>query len=669
MKDLGGDERFWAGLSNERTLLRTLIDNLPDSVYVKDAASRIMLSNVAHLRMLGAASLDDALGKTDFAFFPQELAARYYADEQAIFRSGQPLTNIVERTGLGDDERWVLTSKVPLRDEQGTVIGLVGISRDISERMRMDQALSQSEARFRTVFGHAGVGMAILDTSGFLLECNSALQQALGYSPDELAGHDFFAFTHAEDAPAGRSLLGELHTGKRVRGQILERRLRKDGKVIWCSLTCSAVQDPYGKPQFVVAMIEDITAHKESDDALQQRGERLRVLHEIDRAILAARSAAEIAQAAVGHIRQLIACLCACVQVYDFEAGELVLLAVDAEGGALLPGTDCLPLDSYGLLDAHQRGEIGVLADLQTLEHVTPTMQTLMARGVRSYTGIPLVVGKQLAGALVLSRTQAGTLAPEELAFARQVADSLSVALQNARLIEQLSSSRRQLQGLSHRLVEVQENERHTIARELHDEAGQALTSLLLGLGSLERDHECTPELRERLDDLRTMTNGVMEALHRMAVDLRPASLDRLGLVPALDQYVQSFRAQHGLSVHFAAVGAAGRRLPPDVETAFYRVTQEALTNVLRHAGAGQVSVLLQYHDAQAVLIIEDDGKGFDVEEAFGRGRLGLLGIRERAEMLGGLFTIESSPGNGTTIYVAVPLAEGDQEPDAERAE
>ena len=658
MKDLGGDERFWSGLSNEHTLLRTLIDNLPDFIYVKDTASQIVLSNAAHLRLLGAASLDEALGKTDFAFFPQELAARYFADEQAILRSGRPLMNIVERTALGDEERWVLTSKVPLRDEQGVVIGLVGISRDITERTQMEQALRQSEVRFRTIFDHAGVGVAILDTAGRLLECNPALQRALGCSLDQLIGHDFFECTHSDDAPAGRSLLGELQTGKRSGGQILERRIRQDGKVIWCSLTCSAVHDPYGKPQFIVAMVEDITAHKQSDDALRQRGERLRVLHEIDRAILAARSAAEIAQAAVGHIRQLIACLGACVQVYDFDAGELEMLAVDAEGGSPLSGADRLPLDSYQLLDAHRRGEIGVLEDLQALEHVTPTMQTLMARGVRSYTGIPLVVGKQLAGALVLSRAQTGALAAEELTIARQVADSLAVALQNARLIEQLSSSRRQLQGLSHRLVEVQENERRSIARELHDEAGQALTSLLLGLGSLERDHECTPGLRERLDDLRTMTNGVMEALHRLAVNLRPASLDRLGLVPALDQYVQSFSEQHGLAVRFAAVGAEGRRLPPDVETAFYRVTQEALTNVLRHAGAGQVSVLLQYHDAQAVIIIEDDGRGFDVEAAFGRGRLGLLGIRERAEMLGGLLTVESSPGRGTTIYVAVPLAE-----------
>jgi two-component system sensor histidine kinase UhpB len=149
----------------------------------------------------------------------------------------------------------------------------------------------------------------------------------------------------------------------------------------------------------------------------------------------------------------------------------------------------------------------------------------------------------------------------------------------------------------------------------------------------------------------------VLDSLHRLATDLRPVSLDHLGLVEALRQHAQAFGRQHHLNVQFEAVGLDDERLSPDAEIALFRVAQEALTNVVRHSQATYADVLLERRGDRLILIIEDDGAGFDPVAAMPAGRLGLAGMRERAEMLGGSLVIESSVGAGTTVLAEVPYA------------
>jgi signal transduction histidine kinase len=271
------------------------------------------------------------------------------------------------------------------------------------------------------------------------------------------------------------------------------------------------------------------------------------------------------------------------------------------------------------------------------------------------------VASGQPFGAVVIWRNEPGRLTPELEETVSLVADSLAVALHNARLFETVQTNRAQLQALSRRLVEVQENERRAIARELHDEAGQALTAIKLGLRVLERDNP-SANLSGQVQELQKIVDDVMDELHSLAVDLRPVSLDRAGLVPAVEQYLTTFRRQCSLPVDFIAVGLEDHRLNSEVEIALYRILQEALTNVARHARASRISVILerrlsvpQGEGPWVLAVIEDNGVGFDVEQALKRGRLGLLGMRERTEMLGGTLTIESAPGAGTTVVVAIP--------------
>lgn len=226
---------------------------------------------------------------------------------------------------------------------------------------------------------------------------------------------------------------------------------------------------------------------------------------------------------------------------------------------------------------------------------------------------------------------------------------------QKAVALAALQASREQLRALHRRLVEIQESERRNISRELHDETGQGLTVLKLGLARLQREPVEPAELQARISELQHVTDNIMEGLHRLAVNLRPTSLDRYGLVPALEQYAATVSKQAGLQVEFMAEGLNGQRLPDDIETSLYRVIQEALTNVIRHAQARHAAVVLRARAGDLIAIVEDDGVGFDVAEAIERGRLGLIGMRERIDMLGGKFHLESFPGRGTTVYVAVP--------------
>ncbi|MFL5958830.1 MAG: GAF domain-containing protein [Gaiellaceae bacterium] len=203
------------------------------------------------------------------------------------------------------------------------------------------------------------------------------------------------------------------------------------------------------------------------------------------------------------------------------------------------------------------------------------------------------------------------------------------------------------------RVLSAQEDERRRLARELHDETGQALTSILLGLRGLEEAKD--PEvLRAAVAEVRDLVRSTLRDVRRLAVELRPAALDDFGLVAAVERLTESFGEQTGIGVEFVPNVGEGR-LPPEVETALYRIVQESLTNVVKHARAGHVSIVLTQKESSVSVVVEDDGIGFEPARVRDGG-LGLVGMRERIGLLGGRVTIESRPGAGTTFVAEVPL-------------
>ncbi|MEZ4590850.1 MAG: GAF domain-containing protein [Chloroflexota bacterium] len=296
---------------------------------------------------------------------------------------------------------------------------------------------------------------------------------------------------------------------------------------------------------------------------------------------------------------------------------------------------------SYLIHDAPQAGA-GTLAMPAGYPHMA------------SWLIVPIVTNSKVIGLCLLTAVQAETFNREHQQWAEAMLSQAAVAIQNAWLFEQIRVGRERLQSLSRRLVDVQEAERRYIARELHDEVGQALASLMVGLRLMERDAEKPEFVVNGIVKLKQVVDEVLENLHRLAMHLRPATLDHLGLIPALQQYIDDLNERGGLAVQFETFGVE-MRLESEVETVLYRIVQEALTNVIKHAQATQVGVLIERREERLVAIVEDDGIGFDVTHPLREGHLGLFGIRERLDMFGGTLHLESAPGMGTTLFAEVP--------------
>ena len=202
-------------------------------------------------------------------------------------------------------------------------------------------------------------------------------------------------------------------------------------------------------------------------------------------------------------------------------------------------------------------------------------------------------------------------------------------------------------------VVSAQELERERLARELHDETGQALTSILLGLKEIE-DAGSDADVSSATAGLRELVVTTLQDVRRLAVELRPKALDDFGLVPALERLVETFQEQTGIEVIMEP--QLGReRLPSETETALYRIIQEALTNVVKHAQASRVSIVLSRRANTVTAVFEDDGRGFAVDDTREDG-LGLLGMKERLSLLDGRLQIESSEKGGTTLVAEVPV-------------
>jgi signal transduction histidine kinase len=273
-----------------------------------------------------------------------------------------------------------------------------------------------------------------------------------------------------------------------------------------------------------------------------------------------------------------------------------------------------------------------------------------------SFVAVPLVAQSTTIGSLVLAHRQAFS----NYAVIQTLARQLGIALENARLYEEVQEKEKLRGQLLERAVTAQEEERKRIAREMHDETGQMLTALAAGLGGVEETIAQDAGLaRSQVGALKKMTMSAIDNLRQFVSDLRPSVLDDMGLVPALRWLVKEFHER----AHFEAdIQVAGnkRRLSPQVETVLFRIAQEALNNAARHSHATRVGVQLEFKARAVTLSVEDNGRGFIAEEILGlkkeRRAWGLLGMKERVSLVGGNLQVDSELGRGTKLVVEVPL-------------
>ncbi len=285
----------------------------------------------------------------------------------------------------------------------------------------------------------------------------------------------------------------------------------------------------------------------------------------------------------------------------------------------------------------------------------TDAIQTPDAAVYKSFASFPLLFGEQPLALLKLLSQQDGFFDKDRRLLLQSFANLGAIAIQNSLLLDKVWKGNEQLHALSQRLMKAQEEERLHLSRELHDELGQLLIAAIFQLGQLERNSAEPEAVHEYVHELRSTVENIQQGLHSLAVNLRPASLDHVGLISALEQYINEFRRQYSLNVEFETTGMQNYRLPSAVETAVFRIVQESLTNVVLHAQATRVDVVVSLNEDAVIAIIEDNGVGFFPSLATDGDHLGLFGMHERVEMLGGSLAIESKPGQGTTVRAEVP--------------
>ncbi len=636
--------------------LQSVLDSSKAVAYLKDLEGRYLLVNRQWAELFSQ-SKEAGLGKTDYEIFPLEFAETFRANDREALNAGKAI-ELLETAPHPDGTHTYLSIKVPIYDAQGNAYATCGISTDITARLAAEEALRRSEEQFRGAFDAAAAGMALIAADGRFLQVNHSLCTITGYSEDELLATSFQAITHPDDLAENLDLLKQALDGTLPSYQLEKRYVHKEGPIVWVLASVAVVHDDQGRPIHFVSMVEDITLRKRAEETLKRYADRVTNLHRLDQAILATHRPRHIASEALSYLRALVPCWN--ITLFLFDRRQQCLRVLASEGAACpLMANTVMSLTNFGIkkLAALGRGKTFDVPDVHRLRNPSPLTQILMAEGLCAFTLVPLIAEGRLIGKLRLSRNQPGRLDANEMEVAREVADQLAIAIRHAQLFQQVRRGRRRLAELSNRLITTQEAERRHLARELHDEIGQVLTALKINLQAIAVADSAS---REALVQEGCQTvHHLIGQVRNLSLDLRPSMLDDFGLVSALRWFVDRMALRSKLEVKLSEnLGPA--RLPAAIETACFRIAQEALTNAARYASARHVWVQLSRDPSELTLIVQDDGVGFDVSlmekrAAQGTG-LGLLGMRERAALLGGHITISSTAGEGTDIRLTLPL-------------
>jgi signal transduction histidine kinase len=384
--------------------------------------------------------------------------------------------------------------------------------------------------------------------------------------------------------------------------------------------------------------IENARLYESSTRWLRQ----LESVNEIGNALASQLELEPLLDLVTGHLRELLHARIVLIALPDTDDALRVAAAQSEDAGAWVGTKLGLHGSKVGRVLERGRSERvdSVLDD--------PEVDQAAARelGITTALYVPLVVHGRAIGVLAAhdKRGDDPRFDDDDIRLGESLAARAAIAV---------DLSERVTRDAMRRVVEAQELERKRLARELHDETGQALTSILLGLKHLEQAVE-SEEGRDGVAGLRELVVSTLQNVRRLAVELRPSALDDFGLAPALERLVDTHRQHTAIPVHLE-IQLGDERLPSEVETTLYRMVQEALTNIARHARPSAVSILLTRRGSSVAMVVEDDGGGFDPGDARDGG-LGLAGMRERVALVGGRLRVESAPGKGTTLAAEVPL-------------
>ncbi|MDF1593305.1 MAG: PAS domain S-box protein [Desulfobacterales bacterium] len=520
-----------------------------------------------------------------------------------------------------------------------------------------------SMERFRAVFSQSPLGILIVTTSEYrIIDANPAFCGMLGFSRSELLNRSLSDIVHPEHiAEVGKFIQDNHLVPKEFKA---ERKFKKkSGETVWLNVAATEIKDQDGQVRYGIGVLEDITDRKAAEVSLQQYLRRLKILHKTDQAILKAQSTERIIQEALNYTLEMIPCQRASVILFDFQSGRANVMVAEISGESQIKRGTIIPLEDFLEIDKLKKGDCILIQDLSAVASPSVIFDTLRKEGMRSYLMIPLSVQEDLIGTLNLGASNLSAFDAQKVEIAIEAANSLAVAIQNTRLVEEIVRHQNELKKMSARIMEAQEIERKRISIELHDEMGQALTAISINLAVVEKmisDHKDTA-LVDRLIETRKMADQASDQIRDLSYNLRPSILDDLGLEPALRWYIGQFAKRLNIKIAFEASNC-GAVLNPEVKTHIYRIAQETLNNVAKHADARKIHIRLTCDDETVRLFIQDDGKGVEIDhQVMGKG-LGLLGIRERVAMMKGEFKIESALGQGTKLTVEMPIRLGEKQ-------
>ncbi|MGZ8600437.1 MAG: PAS domain S-box protein [Actinomycetota bacterium] len=549
------------------------------------------------------------------------------------------------------------------------VATIVGLS---IERQRAEAALRTAEEQHRSLVEGGPAIVYLHDASeapSHVTYIGPQIVELLGYPHEAWTGDPLFWLNAVH--PSDRQRVTRAASAAIERELALDidyRMVAKDGAEVWVHDRAMVVRDQEGRALFRQGVLLDITDQRRAEDerrsALDRQlrlATRLELLHQIDRDVLAAASIHEMSERTLDHLRLLVPYERGTVAVIDRASGRFTNLAARAIPELTLEqGLDSyVPDDSTRDLLARDLR----VDDLETVDPRTPFVRGALDLGIHSVLVIALDAEEGQTGTLILTSRAKNAFDEEAFDIAREVGSELAIAIEQTRLREALGERAEELGRLAeerrqmlHRIVRAQEEERERVALELHDGLGQLLTSISLFASDLE--NEVREEVRPRAVRVNELIRRAISDSRQLVWSLRPPELERLGLVPALRRMADETSVPELTVDLHEAIGDV--RLAPETEAVVYRVVQEAVHNAQKHAHASAISILLQRNNGMLTSLVEDNGRGFDpVAVRPGRG-LGLIGMRERAELVEGALVVESATDAGTRVRLSVPIASFD---------
>jgi PAS domain S-box-containing protein len=569
--------------------------------------------------------------------------------------SGRAWTGEIQLTRPTGEVSFTLMIISPVLDGDQNVTEAIGIHHDVTERRELARKFAESQEKYQNIVESSLDGIVVVQ-NGSLVFVNSSSAKIFGYdSPDDMKE---MSFTETI-APSNRFLVLEGYEGKNIGEDVLRnfemKGLTKQGRVVDMEVNARLVSWN-GKPA-VQASFRDITERKalEREQALWLWEQE--TMSAIDRQLVSSVDLQAVLNAISYHAKALTRADWAGVMMVDLDVNE-------ARWRAVIGNKIPMPLEAVDLSKtlteiASSRKHV-IMKETAEPPHVNVReFPPFEAEGVLSAIRYPLFVEKEIKGQLVVGYRREHDFAAREIRLLDSLAEKSSIALANAHLYDSLLSRERELELLSGSRVKAQEEERRRIAREIHDSLGQMLTAIKFNVEILEDAADLqADEDRRRIAEIKSLLDNAMAEAREISYNLMPSVLVDFGLVPALQFLAEQYSKKSQLAVQVHVSGVENR-LDPSIEVGLYRIAQEALTNITKHAEASTVNVHLLGDSKSIRLIIEDDGKGFLISRLEPRRDkrhgMGLVSMRERAASFNGLLMLDSRPGRGTEIIVEIP--------------